>query len=204
MLDHWFRGTPGLKLCVPSGARTAYGLLRAAIDDPDPVVVLEPRILYGDREEFDDDPAYRIALGTAEIVRPGSDVTVLAVGAMVKAAHEAAERANVSVEVIDMLSLWPWDEATVSESLSRTGRLVTVEEAPAGTGWGAGVIATVADRAFASFKAPPHRITLPDAPVPYNGTLEARFLPSPAYVAEQIDALVTTGCAPQAWWREAS
>ena len=69
MLDHWFRGTPGLKVCVPSGARTAYGLLRSAIEDPDPVVVLEPRVLYGEREEFDVDPAYRVPLGKAEIVR---------------------------------------------------------------------------------------------------------------------------------------
>ena len=204
MLDHWFRGTPGLKVCVPSGSRTAYGLLRSAIEDPDPVVVLEPRILYGEREEFDGDPKYRVALGTAEVARAGKDVTIVSVGAMTKVALEAAEKTDPSVEVIDLLSLWPWDEAAVVKSVARTGRLITVEEAPAGTGWGAAVVATVMSETFASLKAPPHRITLPDAPVPYNGGLEARYLPNATYVAEQIDALVSTGRAPQAWWREAS
>ena len=204
MLDHWFRGTPGLKVCVPSGSRTAYGLLRSAIEDPDPVVVLEPRALYGDREEFDGDPKYRVPLGTAEVVRSGTDVTVVAAGAMVKVAIEAAEKASASVEVIDLLSLWPWDKATVAKSVVRTGRLVTVEEAPAGTGWGADVVATIASEAFAALKAPPHRITLPDAPVPYNGALEARYLPNAEYVAAQVDTLVSKARAPLAWWKEAS
>ncbi len=202
MLDHWFRGTPGLKLCVASGCRTAYGLLRAAIDDPDPVVVLEPRILYGVLEDFDVDRSYRIPLGTAETVRQGRDVTLLAVGAAVRVAVEAAAAAKADIEVIDLLSLSPWDKAAVAASVARTGRLVTVEEAPAGTGWGGEVVAAIAVEAFGTLRAPPHRITLPDAPVPYNGALEARYLPSPAYVAAQVDALVSGGRAPQPWWRE--
>ena len=103
-----------------------------------------------------------------------------------------------------MLSLWPWDEAAVTKSVARTGRLVTVEEAPAGTGWGGTVISTILGHSFGSLKAPPHRITLPDAPVPYNGGLEARYLPNAPYVTQQIDALVSTGRAPQAWWKQAS
>ena len=204
MLDHWFRGTPGLKVCVPSGSRTAYGLLRSAIDDPDPVIVLEPRVLYGEREEFDGDPKYRVPLGKAETARKGSDVTVVAAGAMVKVALEAAERTSASVEVIDLLSLWPWDKAAVAHSVARTGRLVTVEEAPAGTGWGADVVSAIVSEAFGSLKAPPHRVTLPDAPVPYNGGLEARYLPNPPYVAAQIDALVSKARVPLPWWKEAS
>ena len=204
MLDHWFRGTPGLKVCVPSSARTVYGLLRSAIEDPDPVIVLEPRVLYGDREEFDGDPAFRIPLGKAEVVREGSEVTVIAAGAMTKVAQQALDNLKAKAEVIDLLSLWPWDEDAVKRSVAKTGRLVTVEEAPAGTGWGANIVATIMADQFGTLKAPPHRITLPDAPVPYNGTLEARYLPSPEYVAAQIDALVTTGRAPQAWWKEAS
>jgi pyruvate dehydrogenase E1 component beta subunit len=202
MLDHWFRGTPGLKLCVASSGRTAYGLLRAAIDDPDPVVVLEPRILYGALEDFDVDRGYRIPLGTAEVVRQGRDVTLIAVGATVKTAVEAAAAAKADVEVIDLMSLWPWDKATVAASVARTGRLVTVEEATAGTGWGAEVVAAIAGQAFGALVAPPHRITLPDAPVPYNGALEARYLPDAAYVAGQVDALVTGGRTPPPWWRE--
>ena len=204
MLDHWFRGTPGLKLCVPSGSRTAYGLLRAAIDDPDPVVVLEPRLLYGSRDEFDVGTDYRIPLGTAEVARKGADVTLVTVGAMVPVAKEAAEHCNADVEIIDLLSLWPWDKAAVAKSVAHTGRLVTLEEAPPGTGWGGNVVADILSESFGSLAAPPHRITLPDAPIPYNGKLEARFLPSPGYVAEQVDALVSQNKAPAPWWREAS
>jgi acetoin:2,6-dichlorophenolindophenol oxidoreductase subunit beta len=202
MLDHWFRGTPGLKLCVASSSRTAYGLLRAAIDDPDPVVILEPRILYGALEEFEADKNYRIPLGTAEVVRKGRDVTLVAVGATVRIALEAAAATKADVEVIDLLSLWPWDKATIAESVARTGRLMTLEEATAGAGWGGEVVSAITADAFRSLVGPPHRITLPDAPVPYNGELEARYLPSAAYVAEQVDALVTDGRAPRPWWRD--
>ena len=204
MLDHWFRGTPGLKLAVTSNARTTYGLLRSAIEDPDPVVVLEPRVLYAEREEYEFDRDYRIPLGVAEIARSGTDATLVTCGAMRRVALEAAENSNASVEVIDLLTLWPWDRATVLESVSRTGRLITLEEAPAGSGWGGDVVSHVAIEAFGALKAPPHRITLPDAPVPYNGALEARFLPSASYVEEQVAALVSTNKAPLAWWRMAS
>jgi pyruvate/2-oxoglutarate/acetoin dehydrogenase E1 component len=204
MLDHWFRGTPGLKVCVPSGSRTAYGLLRAAIDDPDPVVVLEPRILYGEKEEFDLDRSLRLQLGAAEIARAGGDVTLVTAGAMVRIAKEAAQLSQADVEIVDLLTLWPWDRATVRASATRTGRLATLEEAPRGTGWGGDVVSGIASDCFGLLSASPHRITLPDAPVPYNGALEAEYLPSSAYVARQIDALVATGRAPLPWWEERS
>jgi pyruvate dehydrogenase E1 component beta subunit len=201
MLDHWVRGTPGLKLAVTSNARTTYGILRSAIEDPDPVVVLEPRVLYSDREEYEFDPSYRIPLGKAEIARSGSDATLLTCGAMTRVALEAAARSNAGIEVIDLLTLWPWDRKTVLESVERTGRLITVEEATAAAGWGGDVVAAVASEAFGKLKAPPLRITLPDAPVPYSGALEARFLPSADYVAEQVGALISTNRAPAPWWR---
>jgi len=204
MLDHWMRGTPGLKLVVTSNARTTYGLLRSAIEDPDPVVVLEPRILYSEREEHEFDPHYRTPLGKAEIARPGSDATLVTCGAMVRVATEAAANSNANIEVIDLLTLWPWDRKTVLESVARTGRLVTLEEATASAGWGADVVSTVAGEAFGKLKAPPHRITLPDAPIPYSGILEARYLPNPAYVTEQVAALVSTNKAPAPWWRNAA
>lgn len=204
MLDHWFRGTPGLKVVVTSSARTTYGLLRSAIEDPDPVVVLEPRVLYAEREDYEFDRAYRIKIGTAEIVRPGTDVTLLACGAMVRVAQQAAQHSTANIEVIDMLTLWPWDRDTVLASVARTGRLVTLEEAPAGSGWGSSVVAVVADEMFGKLKAPPHRITQPDAPVPYAGPLEARFLPNADYVVAQIDALVRTDRSPAPWWSKAS
>lgn len=199
MLDHWMRGTPGLKVVVASGARTVYGLLRSAIDDPDPVVVLEPRVLYGEREEWEFDTNYRIPLGKAELRRAGSAVTLVTCGAMLQVALDAAEA--IDAEVIDLLSLWPWDRETVMASVAKTGRIVTLEEAPRGSGWGGDLVAEVAQAAFGKLKAPPHRITLPDAPVPYNGTLEARFLPSAAYVTEQVSQLVATGRNPLPWWK---
>jgi pyruvate/2-oxoglutarate/acetoin dehydrogenase E1 component len=204
MLDHWVRGTPGLKLVVTSNARTTYGLLRSAIEDPDPVVVLEPRILYSEREEYEFDPSYRIPLGKAEIVAQGSDATLVTCGAMTRVALEAAANSDAKIEVVDLLTIWPWDRKAVLESVERTGRLVTLEEATASAGWGADVVATVATEAFGKLKAPPHRITLPDAPVPYNGGLEARYLPSPAYVTEQVAALVSTNKSPAPWWRSAA
>lgn len=204
MLDHWFRGTPGLKLAVTSNARTTYGLLRSAIEDPDPVVILEPRILYSEREEYEHDPNYRVPLGQAEIVKPGKDVTLIACGAMVRVALEAAATSKANIEVIDLLTLWPWDKKTVADSVALTGRLVTVEESPAASGWGADVVSTIAVDYFGKLRAAPHRITLPDAPVPYSGPLEARYLPSAAYVAEQVDALVATNQPPKPWWRTAT
>ncbi len=204
MLDHWFRGTPGLKVVVTSNARTTYGLLRSAIEDPDPVVVLEPRVLYAEREEYEFDRNYRIPLGQAEIVRKGTDATVVTCGSMVRNVVAAAEASKSNIEVIDLLTLWPWDRKTVAESVARTGRLVTVEEAPAGSGWGGDIVSHIAVEHFGSLKAPPHRITLPDAPVPYNGALEARYLPSPAYIAEQVDSLVSTNKTPAPWWRIAA
>lgn len=200
MLDHWFRGTPGLKVCVTSNARTTYGLLRSAIEDPDPVVVLEPRVLYAEREEYEFDKSYRIPLGAAEIVRSGKDATVVTCGAMVRVANQAAEAAKSSIEVIDLLTLWPWDRKTVIESVRRTGRLVTVEEATMGSGWGATIVSAIATECFGALKAPPHRITLPDAPVPYSGALESRYLPNADYVVQQVDALVSTNKSPAPWW----
>lgn len=204
MLDHWFRGTPGLKVVVTSNARTTYGLLRSAIEDPDPVVVLEPRVLYAEREEYEFDRSYRIALGSAEIVTAGSDATLVTCGAMVRVAQQAAQLSTASIEVIDLLTLWPWDRQTVIDSVRRTGRLVTLEEAPAGSGWGGTIAAAVGEELFGRLKAPPHRITLPDAPVPYAGDLEARYLPSPAYVTEQVEQLIKTNRTPAPWWRMAS
>lgn len=204
MLDHWFRGVPGLKVCVASGARTAYGLLRSAIDDPDPVVFLEPRILYGERDDFDVDSKYRVPLGRAETPRRGSDITLVTVGAQVRVALAAAEQCNADVEVIDLCTLSPWDVETVSESVVRTGRLVTLEEATAGAGWGGDVVARTVANSFAHLNAAPHRITLPDAPVPFSGVLEDAYFPQPPQIAAQIEQLVATGSTPRAWWAVAS
>ncbi len=204
VLDHWFRGVPGLTVCIASGPRSAYGLLRSAIESPDPVVVLEPRALYGERMEADLDPTTRIPLGTAEVVRRGSDVTVITAGGFVPLVLKAAELTDADVEVIDLLTLSPWDDVTVRSSVERTGRVMTVEESTRGAGWGGDVVSRVVTTGFQTLVAAPQRLTLPDAPIPYSGALEARYYPDPATISAHIDHLVSTGKPAPQWWESAS
>jgi acetoin:2,6-dichlorophenolindophenol oxidoreductase subunit beta len=200
MLEQWFRATPGLKVAVASGPQNAYGLLRSAIRDPDPVVVLEPRALYGDRDDVETGEAGVVPLGVARRVTEGEDVTIVALGQMVGVAADAAARATWSGEVIDLQTLVPWDRATVTGSVAKTGRIVVVEEAPYSGGWGTEITDHVCGELFGSLSAPPLRVTTPDVPVPYSGPLEARFLPSAEYVTEQVDELLRTGRRPPPWW----
>ncbi len=197
--ETWLAATPGLTVAVASGPRTAYGLLRSAIQNDDPVIVLEPRILYGTREEFDVDNT-SIELGVAEIVQEGDDVTVVGLGSTVSTAVEAAGLAESSVEVIDLLTLYPWDAAAIRRSVSKTGRLVVVEETPRSGGWGADIVADVAMHCHGKLVAPPVRVTAPDAPVPYGTHLESDYLPDAAEVRAQIDSLVGSGRPVAAWW----
>jgi pyruvate/2-oxoglutarate/acetoin dehydrogenase E1 component len=200
MADNWFRATPGLKVAVASNPQNAYGLLRAAIRDPDPVVVLEPRALYGERDEVETGEAGITPLGSARKVAEGEDVTIVALGQMVGVAASAAQRAPWSADVLDLQTLVPWDRAAVEESVRHTRRLVVVEEAPYSGGWGTEVTDHVCGALFGELTAPPLRVTAPDAPVPYNGKLEARWLPSSDYVVEQVDELLATGKRPSPWW----
>lgn len=198
--ENWMFGAPGLKLAVVSGPQTAYGLLRAAVADDNPVVLLEPRILYAEREEVETGDNAVIPLGTARRLAEGDDLTIVALGSMVKVAMAAAEVADWRADVIDLQTLIPWDSQTVLDSVRMTGRLVTVEEGPATGGWGAEVAARVATDAFGELKAPVTRITCPDVPVPFPEDLERRFLPGPDYVISQVSELLETGRSPQPWW----
>lgn len=201
-LERWMLGTPGLKLAVASGARTAYGLTKAAIRDNNPVVILESRSLYGQRENLEPGEGSIINLGTSEVVRSGADLTIVALGQTVGIALEAADAAPWSAEVIDLLSLMPWDKETVIKSVRRTGHLVIVEENQRSGGWGTEVASVVGAEAFAELRAPIHRITAPDVPVPYGAELEKRFLPSADYVREQVSSLLSTKKSPSPWWEE--
>jgi pyruvate/2-oxoglutarate/acetoin dehydrogenase E1 component len=201
MLEQWFRATPGLKVAVVSGPQNAYGLLRSAIRDPDPVVVLEPRALYGERDEVETGEPGIVPLGSARRVAEGSDVTIVALGQMVHVAVDAAAGAEWTADVIDLQTLVPWDRATVVDSVARTGRLVVVEEAPQAGGWGTEITDHVYGELFGELSAPALRITTPDVPVPYSGALEARFLPSAEYVREQVEELLSTGRRPEPWWK---
>lgn len=198
-LERWFVGTPGLKVAVVSGPRSAYELTRAAVRDDGPVLVIEPRSLYTNREDVDTDVDIP-SLGTANVLRAGSDVTIVTAGTTVDVAVEAAERLPCAPEIIDLRTVWPWDADRVLSSVERTGRLVIVEESTHGGGWGAHVAAEAASSAFSSLAAPVVRITAPDVPVPFSAALEARFRPTAEEVALQVDAVVNEGKALDPWW----
>jgi pyruvate/2-oxoglutarate/acetoin dehydrogenase E1 component len=203
-LETWLLNTPGLKVASPSGSRSAYRVLRAAIRDPDPVVVLEPRALYFTREDFDPAAELPSSLGSARRVRGGDAATVVALGQMVRVAAQAAESVAETwpVDLLDLETILPWDRASVLESVARTHRLIVVEENPYTGGWGADVVAHVVERGWDSLDAPPVRVTCPDVPVPFSAALERRYLPSPEFVAKQIDALCADGRALLPWWEE--
>jgi pyruvate dehydrogenase E1 component beta subunit len=199
-LENWVTATPGLKVVTVSTPQNAYGLLRAAIQDPDPTIVLEPRALYAVRGEVVRGDAGIVPLGRAEIVRPGNDITVVTMGQTRTSAAEAIAASGIDAELIDLQTLVPWDRAAVLESVAKTGRLVVVEEAPESGGWGAEIVAAVTRELFGSLTAAPFRITTPDVPVPYNRTLEARYFPNADEVARQLRSYLDTGTPPAPWW----
>ncbi|MDB5726285.1 MAG: acoB [Novosphingobium sp.] len=187
-LEAWFAHVPGLKVVCPSGAHNAYGLLRSAISDPDPIVFVEHKGLYA-RKGSVPERLVPIPLGQAAIARPGTQVTVVSYGAAVQLALDAAERmeaAGVSVEVIDLQTLQPWDEQTVLASLTRTHRLVVVHEAVEAFGIGAEISARMADIAFDELDGPIVRVGAPFMPVPFAADLEARYRPSVEQVVSAI------------------
>jgi len=200
--ENWMFGAPGLKLVVVSSPQNAYGLLRAAVADENPVVVLEPRLLYADREEVKTGDSAILELGKANTLAEGDDVTIVALGSMVKVAQSAASAGHWNADVIDLQSLIPWDRQTVLDSVRKTGLLVVVEESPATGGWGTEIAAHVAAEAFGELKGPVTRITCPDVPVPFAEDLEGRFLPDPDYVVAQVSELLETGRKPRPWWEK--
>jgi pyruvate dehydrogenase E1 component beta subunit len=206
-LETWFMACPGLKVAVASGANSAYALLRAAIRDDAPVVFLEPKALYGEREEAALGDAAIATLGVAHVERAGDDVTVVALGNTVGRSLRAASLLHehgISCEVIDLRTIRPWDRATVLDSVAQTGRLVIVEENPLTGGWGNEIGNTVAAELFGGLDAPVLRVCCPDVPVPHNRELEARFVPTADYIAAQIRHLAETGQRPKHWWEAAS
>ena len=187
-LEAWFAHVPGLKVVVPGTPADAYGLLRAAIDDPDPVIFVEHKGLYGTKGEFPEPPA-PVALGVARIARPGRDVTVAAYGAAVGWATRAAEALavdGIEAEVIDLRSIQPWDEETVFASVSRTRRLVVVHEAVTAFGVGAEIAARIGERAFGLLKAPVLRVGAAFMPIPFARSLERACLPGEAAIVAAV------------------
>ena len=183
---------PGLKVLVPSTPYDAKGLLIASIRDDDPVIFLEPTKLYrAGRQEVPED-LYEVPLGKAKIVREGEGVTVVAWGAMIPVAQQAAEtvgKNGIFPEVIDLRTLAPLDRETVLESVKRTGRLLIVHEAPKTCGLGAEIAAFVAERAMFQLEAPVLRITGQDITVPLAKG-EDYYYPSPERVARGIKKIM--------------
>jgi pyruvate/2-oxoglutarate/acetoin dehydrogenase E1 component len=187
--EAYYVHTPGVKVAIPSTPADAKGLLAAAIRSPDPVVVMEPKVLYrGPREEV---PAgeHVVALGQARVAKPGNDVTVIAWGGMVPVALAGAEETSADVEVIDLRTLKPLDEEAILASVGKTGRAVILQEAPRVAGFGAEVAAILAEKAILDLRAPVVRVTGYDVPFPF-WSLEEEYLPSPARVAGAIERLM--------------
>ncbi|KDD61368.1 TPP-dependent acetoin dehydrogenase complex, E1 component, beta subunit [Bordetella bronchiseptica OSU553] len=181
-LEAWFAHIPGLKVVCPSNPADAYGLLKSAIRDPDPVVFVENKALYAAKGEVPDD-AGPIPLGQARIARAGRDLTVVSYGAMVHKVERAAEalaRDGIEAEVLDLRSIQPWDEAAVLASLRRTHRLLVVHEAVEAFGVGAEIAARMADIGFDELDAPIVRVAAPFVPVPFAPSLEAQYQPQEA------------------------
>jgi pyruvate dehydrogenase E1 component beta subunit len=180
-----FAHIPGLRVVVPSSPERAYGLLLAAIRDPDPVVFLEPTRIYRAGKAVVEDNGEALPLDVAFVLREGSDLTLISWGAMLKetlaAADELAEE-NVSAEVIDLATLKPYDESTVLRSVGKTGRCVIVHEAARTGGFGAEIAALIGERALLSLLAPVARVTGYDTIVPLP-RLEQHYMPSVARIA---------------------
>lgn len=175
---------PGIKVVVPSGPYTAKGLLLAALRDPDPVLFLEPTRLYRlIREEVPEDD-YTIPLGQARLVREGKDVTVIAWGSMLERVMKAVGPRDA--EVIDLLTLNPFDVETVLASVRKTGRAVIVHEAVRTGGFGAEIAATIAEEAILHLRAPVLRVTAPDVTMPLS-KLQDSYLPTMEQINSAID-----------------
>ncbi len=193
-IESLFAHIPGLKVVIPSTPADAKGLLWSAFEDPDPVMVLEPKKLY--RLGTGPFPAgeHRVPIGRAAIRRPGSDLTLVAYGAMAHFALQAGEvlaAQGVSAEIIDLRSIKPLDWPTIAASVKKTSRILIVHEDNEFCGFGAEVAAQVADKAFEWLDAPVKRYALPDVPImPYSGALEDMLYPTPDRIAEQALALV--------------
>ena len=180
-----FAHIPGLKIVCPSTPEDAKGLLVSAIEDPNPVLFFEHKHLYRRIKGEVPDERYTIPFGKARTHRPGDDITVVTWGAMVYTAEEAAEQLDaegVSVEILDLRTLIPWDRTAVLDSV-RTSKVLVLHEDTRTGGFGAEIVATIAEEAFEHLDAPVKRIAAPDSPVPFSPTLEQAFIP-------QVDGVV--------------
>ena len=189
--EAYYVHTPGIKVAIPSTPADAKGLLAAAIRDPDPVVIFEPKLVYRTARGEVPEGDYIVPLGQARIAREGTDVTLIAYGAMVGVCERAAEALTeeASCEVVDIRSLRPLDEAAILASVAKTGRVVIVHEAPRTAGFGAELAALLAEKAIFDLRGPVLRVTGFDVPYPY-WTIEDAYMPSVDRIAAAVRTLV--------------
>lgn len=187
-LQAWFAHIPGLKVVMPTTAHDAKGLLAAAIEDNNPVIFIEHRWLHNISDEVPKE-YYTVPLGSARVMREGSDVTIVGTSYMALEAVRAAEHLradDVSAEVIDLRTIRPWDVETVLASVRKTGRLVVTDTAGSAFGVSAEIVATALEREFASMKTAPVRIALPDHPCPTSPALSNHYYPRADHIVRGV------------------
>jgi pyruvate dehydrogenase E1 component beta subunit len=190
--ENWFANTPGLKVVVPSNPYDAKGLLKSAIRDDDPVIFMESELMYGDKGQVPQEE-YLIPIGVSDIKRPGTDVTIVSFGKIMKVALAAAaelEKEGISAEVIDLRSVRPIDFPAVVESVKKTNRLVIVEEAWPLASISSEITYHIQKYAFDYLDAPVHRVTSFDAPLPYAPTLIQAILPNVEKTVKAVKAVM--------------
>ncbi len=185
--EMWFVHTPGLKVVMPATAYDAKGLIKSAIRDDDPVIFFEHKFLY--RRVKDEVPKqdYTVPLGQAKVARQGTDISVITYGAMVWTALEAAEdlaKEGISLEVVDLRTLLPYDEDAVLASVRKCNKVILLHEDTRTGGMAGELAALIAEKAFEDLDGPMVRVTAPDTPVPFSPPLEDFFLPSAKKLAE--------------------
>ena len=190
--EAYFAHTPGLKVVQPATAYDAKGLIKAAIRDDDPVLFFEHKFLYRRIKEELPVGDYVVPIGKAAVRRAGRDLSIITYGAMVWTALEAAktlEAEGIDVEIVDLRTLFPMDEATLLESVAKTNKAILLHEATRTGGIGAEIAAVLAERCFEYLDGPLVRVTAPDTPVPYSPPLEEAFLPNPEKLCRAARAL---------------
>ena len=193
-VENWAMAVPGLKVVVPSNPLDVVGLMAAAVRDPDPVIFLEAKVLYPTKGEVPEGEVLD-ALGSAKVLRRGTDATLVALGAMVPKAAAAAEQlaeSGVDCTVVDVRSLVPLDTTTILGEISATGRLFTVEENPRLCGWGGELASIVAEEIFYDLDGPTVRITTPHIPLPSSDVLEDMAIPSVSRIVETVSRSMST------------
>ena len=187
-----FAAIPGVKVVVPSNPYDAKGLLMAAVQDDNLVVFSEDKTLLGQKGNVPEEP-YTVDIGKARVVREGEDLSIVAIGKMVAVAEETADRLkddNISVEVIDLRTVSPWDEETVLTSVKKTGRLIVIDESNPQCNVAGDIASVMGDRAFDYLDGPIKKVTAPDTPVPFAANLEQAYIPNADKVLDVAAELV--------------